>query len=391
MTLAERSARRASIYPGLGDALDIFRVRQYFDAITELRDIGRRLRDDAGFANTLRRALVKLPTDANPNGDTAALWPPLARPAARRRTRLAIAATGGSGALASMVGVLRACEEQGVRPVAMSFASGAALFAFPIAAGKTPDQVAEFVLALDPTDWIDPNWMGMASILPRRGRGFSGIIKGAKVEQTYAGFLGDITLGELRIPAYAPVWNIEHNRIEYIGPRTHPNLKVAQAIRMSVSLPLFVDPVRWRGGHWCDGGIVDIFPVHPLLDIEEPPDAVLAVNCFYAAGFEGEDATGWSERQWSVLDIADQVVTAQHVQLARENLRRLNAEVPTVLMMNPVPYELVRRAGFYSQFLERKDWPAFMRSGRRDAIRLLKKLPPAGRRAPVRGQARATA
>lgn len=375
--MAERAGRRASPYPGLGDALDIFRVREYFEAITEVRDIARRVHEDAGFVNTLRRALFKLPTDAGPSPGAKSLWPPLRRPIRLRHIRVAIVATGGSGALASLVGVLRACQEQGIRPHAMSFASGAALFAFPIAAGKTPDEVAEFALRLDPMDWVDPNWRGMAAILPSRGRGFAGIIKGSKLEGTYSDFLGDIRLGELKIAAYAPVWNIEHNRIEYIGPRTHPEMKVAQAIRMSISLPLFVDPVRWRGGHWCDGGIVDIFPVHPVLDIEQPPDAVLAVNCFYPPGFEGEDASGWREHFWSVLDIADQVVTAQHVQLARENLRRLRAVVPTVMMMEPVPYELVRRAGFYAQFLERRDWRAFMRSGRRDAARLLRKLPQA--------------
>jgi NTE family protein len=375
MTSADRGARRASVYPGLGDAVDIFRVREYFDALTDLRDVGRRVQEDARFLNTVRRALFKLPSEPGPAAPRR-LWPPLTRQIGLRRTRLAIAATGGSGALASLVGVLRACQEQGIRPQAMSFASGAALFAFPIAAGKTPDEVAEFTLGVDPTEWVDPNWKGMAGILPRRGRGFAGLMKGARLERSYAEFLGDVTLGELEIPSYAPVWNIEHNRVEYIGPRTHPEMSVAQAIRMSVSLPLFLDPVEWAGGHWCDGGIVDIFPVHPLLDIEEAPDAVLAVNCFYPPGFEGEDATGWRERPWSVLDIADQVVTAQHVQLARENLRRLRAEVPVVMMMDPVPYAAVRRAGFYAQFLERDDWPGFMRAGRRDAARLLKqKLP----------------
>jgi NTE family protein len=377
MTSAERSGRRASIHPQLGDAVDIFRVREYFEAITKVRDIARRVREDAAFLNTVRRALLKLPTDARPSAGAKRLWPPLSRTIGLRRTRVAIVATGGSGALASLVGVLRACQEQGIRPHAMSFASGAALFAFPIAAGKTPDEVAEFALGLDPTDWVDPNWRGFAGILPTGGRGFAGIIKGSKLERTYSDFLGDVTLGELQIPAYAPIWNIEHNRIEYIGPRTHPQVSVAHAIRMSISLPLFVDPVWWRGGHWCDGGIVDIFPVHPVLDIEQPPDVVLAVNCFYPPGFAGEDATGWREHFWSVLDIADQVVTAQHVQLARENLRRLRAEVPTVMMMDPVPYEVVRRAGFYAQFLERRDWPAFMRAGRRDATRLLRKLPQA--------------
>jgi NTE family protein len=131
--------------------------------------------------------------------------------------------------------------------------------------------------------------------------------------------------------------------------------------------------VRWRGGSWCDGAIVDILPVHPILDLEPPCDAVLAVNCFYPPGFAGEDAGGWQGRQWSVLDIADQVVTAQHLEIARKNLRRLRAEVRTVMMIDPVPYGVVRRAGFYTQFLDRSAWPEFMRSGRLAALSALRK------------------
>jgi NTE family protein len=40
---------------------------------------------------------------------------------------------------------------------------------------------------------------------------------------------------------------------------------------MAVSLPLFIQPARLDGLWWCDGGIVDIFPVRPVLDIESPP------------------------------------------------------------------------------------------------------------------------
>jgi len=356
---------------GIGELIDIFRVREYFGGITQLRDLARRVRDDAAFVGEVRRALAKLPTDQPPPRLSQPLWPKATRRARVRRGRLGIAATGGSGALACLVGVFKACEELGVHPSALSFASGAALFAFPIAAGMAPDDVAKVLLAQDPSEWLDPDWTALATILPKRGRGFSGIIKGERLESSFTRLLGPMKLKDLRIPAYAPVWNIERNRLEYIGPRTHPELKVARAIRMAVSLPLFFDPVRWRGGSWNDGAVVDIFPVHPLLDIEPHCDAVLAVNCFYPPGFAGENAEGWNKRSWSVVDIADQVVTAQHLQLARENLRRLRAEVKTVTMIEPVPYRLVRRTGFYSQFLDRSQWPDFMRWGRRATLKAL--------------------
>lgn len=371
--MTSRAPRRSGWYPGIGTVVDIFRMREYFGGLTGARDVARLLGEDATLLGQLRRASVKLPLDSSPSPPAEPLWPRHGRRRALAPARLGIVATGGSGALASMVGAVQACRELGVEPQVMSFASGAALFGFPLAAGKSPDEVAQFVLSLDPTAWVDVNWHGLAGVLPAQGRGFAGLVRGDKLEATYADLLGDTTLGELAIPAYAPVWNIEHNRLEYVGPRTHPRLKVAHAIRMAVSLPLFMEPAKWRGGAWCDGAIVDIFPVHPVLDLEPRCDAVLAINCFYPPEFAGEDASGWEDRTWSVLDIADQVMTAQHLEIARGNLRRLRAEIGTVMMIDPVPYELVRKAGLYAQFIDHSRWAEFMQSGRRAALGALTK------------------
>ncbi len=356
-----------------GQAIDIFRVRQYFGALTYVRDLAREFRDDAAFLARLRRATLKLPPEHS-SPPPRIEWRGRTRPLPQTLGRFGIAATGGSGALVSLIGVMKACEELGLKPAVMSFASGAALFAFPMAAGKTPDEVADFVTRQDPSAWIDPDWTAMGTLVPKLGRGFTGMMKGERLEDSFKELLGGARLGELSIPAYSPVWNVEHNRLEYIGPRTHPDLSVARAIRMSVSLPLFFDPVRWHGGSWNDGAIVDIFPVHPVLDIEAPCDVVLAVNCFYPPDFSGEDATGFRTKAWSVMDIADQVVTAPHLQLARENLARLRRHVERVMVINPVPYTMVRRAGFYAEFLDRSDWPSFMYSGRAATLRVMEKF-----------------
>lgn len=139
---------------------------------------------------------------------------------------------------------------------------------------------------------------------------------------------------------------------------------------MAIALPLFIQPVELGGFHWCDGGIVDIFPVHPLLDIEEPCDFTLAINGFYPPGFEGEDATGWEYRAASILYVASQVRTCKQIALARENVNRLRS-VSDVLMIEPVSYEMVRGVGFYRQFLTTRDWDGFMEAGRVRARRAL--------------------
>lgn len=362
---------RIHTYLMLDTIIDVFRVRQYFNAITRTREFVDGVREDAGLLQDARRALVKLPFEQSQSVDEHP-FPPVDRLRLRnfQGRRLALVATGGSGALASVVGAARALEEARVKPSVISLCSGSSIFGFPIAAGLPAEKVAAFTVGLRPEDYIDIDWRLLASVVPKRARGFAGVVKGERIEQAYRRLLGDMCLGDLPIPAYVPIWNVDENRMDYLGPRTHPDLPVARAVRMSIALPLFIEPVELDGGYWCDGGIVDIFPVRPVLDIEDPCDIALAINGFYPPRFAGEDASGWQDRPGSILYAASQVRTCQQVELARTNLTRLESQME-VLMIEPVPYEKVRGVGFYRQFLNTREWGTFMRDGRLDARRAL--------------------
>ena len=351
----------------LSTLIDVFRLRQYFNAVLMVGDVASGLREDVGFIDSVRRSVLPLPFE-DPRRPDPHPFGPLRRhrlPALEGK-RVGLLATGGSGALASVTGVWRAFEEAGIRPEVVSVCSGSSLFGFPLAAGFSAEEVAEFVLTMSGDDYVDINWTDLARGVVSAGRGFAGIIKGDRLEEAYRRLVGDMTLGEMPIPCYAPLWNIEENRVEYVGPTTHPDMPVARAIRGAISIPLFIDPMPIEDRHWCDGGIVDIFPVRPVLDFVEPLDVVVAVNGFYPAEFEGESAEGWREQSASVFRIASQVRSCQQIELARVNLRLLREHVDT-LMINPVPYSVVRGVGFYRQFIDRTDWPEFMQLGRHDA------------------------
>ncbi len=346
----------------LDAALDVFRMRQYFDVIVRARDLATAIRKDATFLDTVRRGFLPLPFDRRPAPGhvfgplRGAVPPPLPG-------RVGVVATGGSGALASLVGVAKALEDSGTEVSVYSVCSGSALFGFPLGAGMSPHEVAELTASMRPGDYIDAGWREIAALIPTLARGWCGILRGDKLEAFYRGHFGDLTLAQLRTPTYAPIWNVEHNRLDFVGPRTHPAMPVARAIRMAVSLPLFVQPTVLDGLSWCDGGIVDIFPVRPVLDIEPAVDTAVAVNCFYPHEFGGEDITGWDDRPLSIVSAASQVRTCQQAELAREHLARLRRQART-LLVEPVPYGKVAGTGFYEQFLDTREWPEFMRAGR---------------------------
>jgi NTE family protein len=346
----------------LDAALDIFCVRQYFNVIVRARDVATAVRSDARFLDTVRRGILPLPFDRQPAAGH--IFGPLRGPAPPPLAgRVGVVATGGSGALASLIGVAKALEDSGTGVSVYSVCSGSALFGFPLGVGMPPEEAAELTASMQPGDYVDVGWREIAALVPTLARGWCGLLRGDKLEAFYRGHLGDLTLAQLRTPTYAPIWNVEHNRLEFIGPRTHPDLPVARAIRMAVSLPLFVQPVVLDGQSWCDGGIVDIFPVRPVLDIEPAVDIAIAVNGFYPHEFGGEDVTGWDRRPLSIVTAGSQVRTCQQAELAREHLARLREQART-LLVEPVPYWKVAGTGFYEQFLDTREWPEFMRAGR---------------------------
>jgi NTE family protein len=354
--------------------LDIFRIRQYFNVATRARDVAGAAGKDVRFLHTVRRGLLPLPFDRWPVPGQV-FGPLRGTVPAPLPGRVGVVATGGSGALASLVGVAKALEDSGTQVSVYSVCSGSALFGFPLGAGMPPGEVAELAVSLRPSDCIDIGWREIAALVPTLGRGWSGIIRGGKLEAFYRSHLGELTLAQLRTPVYAPVWNIEHNRLDYLGPRSYPDMPVAHAIRMAVSMPLFIQPAVGDGLSWCDGGIVDIFPVRPVLDIEPAVDTTVAVNAFYPHEFGGEDVTGWDGRPLSIISAASQVRTCQHAQLAREHLARLRHETRT-LLIEPVPYWKVAGVGFYQQFLDTREWPQFMRAGREATLDALRQHAP---------------
>ncbi len=133
--------------------------------------------------------------------------------------RIALAATGGSGAMASLVGAARAFEEAGLRPALISLCSGSALFAFPWRPGSVPRKWRPSPSLL-PQDYIDVDWLQLPRLAPTLGRGLGGIMRGDAIEEAYRRLLGDMTLGDLPMPAYPPIWNVEQNRVEFQGDDT---------------------------------------------------------------------------------------------------------------------------------------------------------------------------
>jgi NTE family protein len=371
----------------ISDAIDIQRIRQYFNSAVVMRSVLEGALADASLLGQIRRGLVPLPFDRSPEReDPFPLWQ--ARPIdSFEDRRVAVLASGGSGALACVVGVARALEEAAVLPAAYGLCSGSALFGIPLAAGLSAEETSQFALRLRPRDYIEPDWAALLTMPLRLGRGWSGLLRGDRLEHTYRELLGDVTLSELDVPVWLPVWNIETNRLHYIGPDTHPDLSAARAVRLAVALPLAMQANSLDDGWWLDGGIVDILPAQPFVD-EDRCDVAMVVNGFYPAGFDSPQEPHWRDRRFSLLHIASQTRQMQHLRIARRSLDDLRDAVDQVVLVEPVPYESVQGAGLYTQFFDTRDWGSFMAMGYHETSRLLSTFDNTWTNRPVRVEGR---
>ncbi len=365
----------------LTSIVDPNNLRTAFAALSIARDVVHQVREDGAFVWRVRRALLRLPFEHDETLP-AEVFPAretVHAPSLERR-KIAIVASGGSGATASLVGVQRAFEEAGLEPAAISACSGAVLFASLWACGLDAAAVARFWLTLPRSGYVDPDWRNALRAGAAAFRGWGGFLAGEALEQSFRKLLGDRRLGETRVPFSAVVWNVDLNRVEYIGTRSTPDLPVAVAARVGISIPIFVEPVRIGSHLYGDGGVVDIFPVRPVLD--ERPDVIVGLNCYLPEGFAGEDLSGWRDRTFAVLRASEQLRWSGMLALAREQARLAGDRL---LLLHPVPYAEVRGAQFYDTFLGRTRWPSFMLAGRKAARDAL--LRPEGTRRSARAAA----
>ncbi|MGZ6140941.1 MAG: patatin-like phospholipase family protein, partial [Myxococcaceae bacterium] len=276
--------------------------------------------------------------------------------------KVAVVVSGGSGATSACVGVQRAFEEASLEPAALSASSGSVLFAVLWACGIDSAAVARFWLGLRRADYVDVDWAALARSAGHAMGGWGGLLRGEALERSIRGLVGDRRLGETRLPFSMPVWNIDRNRVEVLGTRATPDVPVAVAARVAIAIPIFVEPVQLGANAYGDGGIVDIFPVRPVLEVA--PDRILGLNCYLPAGFEGEDVTGWRERSFGILRASGQLRWSGMVALAREQARLAGDRLT---LLQPVSYEAVRGGKFYETFVDRRRWPGFMNAGREAA------------------------
>lgn len=103
-----------------------------------------------------------------------------------------------------------------------------------------------------------------------------GLVDMEPVRRAVVDILGyDIEFRDLKKKLYISVYNLNRGLTEYFSCDTHPHMRVADAVCMSMSIPFIACTSRYNGNVYLDGGTKEDIPVTPFLG--KPRDEVL---CF---------------------------------------------------------------------------------------------------------------
>ena len=176
------------------------------------------------------------------------------------KTMSLVLGSGGARGLAH-IGVIHELQENGYQISSIAGCSIGALIGGVFAAGKL-EEFEHWIRAITKIDIVtllDIAW------------GKEGLVKGDKIISALVDLVGDKTIEELSIPFTAVAADVKNEKEVWINSG-----RLFDAIRASISLPLFFTPVKYKEGYLIDGGVLNPVPIAPTFNDET--DMTIAVN-----------------------------------------------------------------------------------------------------------------
>ena len=166
-----------------------------------------------------------------------------------RKYKTGLILSGGGARGFAHAGVLKALNESGIHPEVISGVSAGAIVGALYADGHTPDQILEIFSSNDNFfNYVKPKLSS------------KGIFKTEGLKENLSSNLNASTFEELKLPLYIAATNIHTGKIEYFNSGS-----IVERVLASAAIPVLFEPVEIDGQLYVDGGVIDNFPVSPIL------------------------------------------------------------------------------------------------------------------------------
>jgi len=244
--------------------------------------------------------------------------------------------SGGARGLAH-IGVIHWLEENGYKIESISGCSMGALIGGVYAAGKLGvfENWVRAITKVDIVTLLDLSWKK------------SGLVKGDKIINTLSELVGDVVIEDLPIKYTAVASDILNEKEVWMNSG-----RLFDAIRASISLPLFFTPFRYKNIDLIDGGVLNPVPIAPTFG--DATEVTIAVNLGgkiekkakitsikdpvsentsqfreriteFVESFK-DSTVSLIDNEWDAYDIANQAFDAMQSTIARQKLAAYPAD-----------------------------------------------------------------
>jgi predicted acylesterase/phospholipase RssA len=166
----------------------------------------------------------------------------------------------GPGAMGfySMLGYLKYIEKCLSDVQEISGASAGSILAVLFALGKTVDEMIDVSLKLNISDLVKLN---LKCFLHSYG-----LVDLEALREKFVDICGcDPTFMELTKKIHISAFCVNTGKTEYFSADTHPDMKVLDAVCMSIAIPFVFSSRKYKGNTYVDGGTVESMPLAPFL------------------------------------------------------------------------------------------------------------------------------
>lgn len=166
--------------------------------------------------------------------------------------KLGLVLSGGGARGIAHLGILKALEEIGVKPSIISGTSAGAIAAAFYAKGFKAEEILEIIKK--------GNFFNFSSILIKK----QGIFSMKNFEKIYAKYFPNNSFDELNIPIIISATDLLNGESAYFSSGS-----LSQCLLASSCIPVIFQPVHFNNTYYVDGGVLDNFPIEPILPICE--------------------------------------------------------------------------------------------------------------------------
>ncbi|HKV38137.1 MAG TPA: patatin-like phospholipase family protein [Blastocatellia bacterium] len=228
------------------------------------------------------------------------------------KPRIAIVLSAGYFGFFAHAGFMLAVEELGIDYAAIAGSSAGAIVAALHAAGLSAKEIASLLTGIRRKDFWDTTGItGIIGALVRKGRGWTGLLRGDRFEELIERTLPVKRFEDCARSLYITAFNLTLGADETFHSGT-----IADKVRASCSYPFLLRPKAIDGCQYWDGGFLAKVPAETIIEIERPDSLIV----HYLPSGEPSDFTA---RNWTAAAMMETALTAARLEIEHHRARAL--------------------------------------------------------------------